>query len=177
MKRTLVLALGLLIVPAFVSAQVEVGLDAGFGISMIDDADDNINSFSLPGTWVRVAFAASPTILVEPVVGLEWFSVGDASGSDLLLLPGIVFLLGEQFYVRGEAGLFRESFDPGSGGDSTTQYAFGGEVGLRMPLGDSALFRAGIGVDRWLEVSENSVIEEPARTDVRLGVGISAVIN
>jgi hypothetical protein len=170
MKRTLVLALGLLIVPAFVSAQVEVGLDAGFNLTSIDDADDKVNSFAVPAQWARIAFAAGPTLLVESLIGFDYVSEGDFNESVLLLMPGVNFLVGEQFYIRGEAGLLRIADQD----DSAVQYAFGGGVGMRRPLGDAALLRLEVAADRFLENTDDFL---PAHTDIRAGVGISAVIN
>lgn len=174
MKRSLVLALVLMFAPAVASAQVEVGLDAGFLISSIDDVDDNVNSFALPGQWARVAFSAGDMLSVESLVGFAWDSQGDFSESTLLLVPGLNYLVGEQFYVRGEAGLIRLSESDTGFDSSSTQYGFGGAVGLRRMLGEGAVFRAEVGVDRWLENTDDFI---PARTDIRFGVGLSAVIS
>jgi hypothetical protein len=173
MKRSFVLALSLLFTPALVSAQVEIGLDAGFSLESIDDVDDNVTSFGLPTSYARVGFPAGEMIVVETVLGFDWASVGDQSASELALVPGVNVLLGEQFYVRGEAGLMRSSFDPGTGSESTTQYLFGGGAGVRIPLGDAALFRAEAAVDRWLENSDDFI---PASTQFRIGVGVSAIV-
>jgi hypothetical protein len=183
MKRSLVLALALLIAPALVSAQVEVGLDAGFNIAMISEPDgftgniDNVNTFDLPSQAVRVAFSAGDMLLIESMVGFDWFKQGDSSDNTLLIMPGLNYLLGEQFYVRGEVGLYRYSESDGTDDFSYTQFGFGGAVGLRMPLGDAALFRVEAGLDRWLEAKDNDVIQQLAETDIRIGAGISAVIN
>jgi len=183
MKRIFVLALGLLFVPAMASAQVEAGLDAFFTISNPSEPEgstgsfDNTNSFELPAPVARVGFPAGETILVETILGFNWASQGDESETALVLLPGVNFLLGEQFYVRGEAGLLRMSYDDGTDSESTTQYGFGGAAGMRMPLGDAAIFRIEAGVDRWLEAKDGDVITALGRTDIRIGAGISAIVN
>lgn len=174
MKRSLVLTLALLVAPALVSAQAEVGLDAGFTISSIQDVNDNVNSFALPGQWARVGFSAGETLMVESLIGFDWSSQGDYSSSTLLLMPGLNLLFAEKFYVRGEAGLLRLSVSDTGFDASSTQYGFGGAVGLRNMLGDAAVLRLEAGVDRWLENTDDGV---PARTDIRIGAGISAVIN
>lgn len=180
MKRIFVLALGLLLAPVAVSAQVEVGVDGFFTISNPSEPDgvstsfDNTNSISLPSPAVRVAFPAGETLLVESLLGFNWSSQGDDSGSALLLMPGVNFLVGEQFYVRGEAGLMRTSFDNGTVSSSATQYGFGGGAGMRMPLGDAALFRLEAAADWWLENEDDGLL---GRMDIRIGAGISAVVN
>ncbi|HSH75860.1 MAG TPA: hypothetical protein VLA09_09280, partial [Longimicrobiales bacterium] len=129
MKRTFVLTLALLVAPALVSAQgVEIGLDAGFAISNpaepegFDGSLDNTNAFSLPISAARVGFWAGDVLLIESMLGFDWISQDDESVSSLVLMPGINYLLGEQFYVRGEAGLNRVSFSFDSQSDSQTQY-------------------------------------------------------
>ncbi len=181
MKKTFVLALGLLVAPQVASAQLELGLDAGFGIAMPDsDAEDNITRFGVPSggfvpfaspPQVRVGFAAGPTLLVESIVGFNYFSSGDDSINTLLLMPGVNFLVGPQFYVRGEAGLMRLS---SSGADAETRYGFGAGAGLRRPLGGgAALLRAEVGADKWLETESGA---EDGALDIHVVVGISAVI-
>jgi hypothetical protein len=183
MKRTLVLALGLLVAPTLVSAQVEIGLDAGLAISSFSNPEgftgdiDGVTTFGLPGQWARVAFAAGESILVESLVGFEFLSEGDYSENTILLMPGINYLVGEQFYVRGEVGLIRFSESDTGFSESLTQYGFGGAAGMRIPLGDAALFRLEAGVDRWLEVKEAGFTTALGRTDIRVGAGISAVVN
>ena len=80
----------------------------------------------------------------------------------------------KQFYVRGEAGLMRMSSDNGTTSSSATQYAFGGAAGLRMPLGDAALFRVEGGVDKWLENQDDGLL---GSWQIRGVVGISAIVN
>jgi len=181
MKRSLVLALVLMFAPAMASAQVEIGLDAGFTISNYSEPDgftgtiDSDNNFSLPGQWARVAFSAGDMLLIESLVGFEWYKSGDFSDTSLLLMPGLNYLLGEQFYVRGEVGLLRFTE---TDEDAITQYGFGGAAGMRMMLGDAAVFRVEAGVDRWLESKDsNDNITMLGRTDIRIGAGISAVVN
>lgn len=180
MKKTFVLALGLLVVPQMVSAQVEIGLDAGFGIAMPDaDGAESITRFGVPTggfvpfaspPQVRVGFAAGETLLVESIVGFNYFSSDGESINTLLLMPGVNFLVGPQFYVRGEAGLMRL----GSDDDSTTRYGFGAAGGLRRPLGGgAAVLRGEVGVDKWLETEEGF---DDGALDIHATIGISAVI-
>lgn len=171
MRRALLLTIGLLVAPAVVAAQVEIGMDAALSIYSYDnDAIDSETSIDIPGEYVRIGFPAGETLIVESTLGLSHSSQGDNSYTTILLLPGVNFLVGEQFYVRGEAGLWRGS----DGDNSQTQYAFGGAAGLRMPLGDAALFRVEAGVDKWLENEDDFL---PGAWDIRGSVGVSAVIN
>ena len=174
MKRIMVLTLGLLVGPALVSAQVEIGIDAGFSFESISGVDDNVIGFGLPTSGMRLGFMAGEQIIVETRMGADYFKFGDNSGTDIDIVPGINFLVNDQFYVRGEAGLTRSSFDDGTGSVSSTQYLFGGAVGIRRPLGEGAVLRIEGGVDRWLENSDDFI---PASTEVRVGIGVSAVVN
>src|SRR5688500_16974309 len=180
MKKTFVLALGLLVVPQVISAQLEIGLDAGFGIAMPDaDGADNVTRFGVPSggalpfvapPQIRVGFAAGERLIVESALGFDYVSSGDTSLNSLLVMPGVNFLVGPQFYVRGEAGLVRFS----DGDESTTQYGFGAGAGLRRPLGGgAALLRAEVAADKWLEDLDAGI---DGYLDIRAIIGISAVI-
>lgn len=179
MKKTFVLALGLLVAPQMVSAQFEVGLDAGFGIAIPDaEGADNITRFGVPSggflpfiapPQARVAFAAGENLLVESVLGFNYFSSGDDSLNALFLMPGVNYLVTPQVYVRGEAGLVRLS----DGEDSETRYGFGAGVGMRRPLGNAAVVRFEVAGDKWLETEDGF---EDGALDVRAIVGISAII-
>ena len=173
MRRTLVLALGLMVVPAMAAAQVEVGLDAGFIYSDEDGAPDAAFGFSLPVSGARVGFAAGEQMIIETRLGFDWMKQGDASGSNLDLVPGLNYLVNDQIYVRAEAGLSRQSYDPGTGGNSQIQYLFGGGVGMRRPLGP-ALLRLEAGVVKGLENTDDLI---PSHLDFHATVGVSAVIN
>jgi len=171
-KRSLMLALGLIVLPSLSAAQVEIGLDTGLEIEMVDGFDDN-TSFHMPSTWARVALSAGESLLIEPLIGFEYFGEGDLSEHALLLIPGVDYLFGERFYLRGEAGLARYSESDTGFDSSWTQYGLGGGAGIRMRLGDSALLRIEAAVDYWLESTDDGV---PQRTDVRVLAGASAVI-
>lgn len=172
MKRVFVLALALLFAPAVVSAQVEIGLDAGFNINKVDDADDTGFNFDIPTMGARVGFMAGESAVVETMLAFDYGKLGDVSGTDLLLVPGLNYLVGEQFYVRGEAGLSYSKFDDGTTSTSSTQYLFGAGAGIRQTLGDAALLRLEAGIDRLLENTDDAI---PASWNFRLVVGVSAV--
>jgi hypothetical protein len=173
MKRSIVLTLGLLAIPTFATAQVEIGIDAGLSIESIDDVDDNVTSFSIP-SGVRLGFGAGESVLVESRVAFERRSQGDVSITALGFVPGINFLVGEQLYLRGEAGLSYLKLDSGTDDGSVTQYMLGGAAGLRIPVRDNVLFRPELGVVRFLENTDDGI---PANWEFRLQAGISAVIN
>lgn len=176
MKRVAMLTLALWVTPAFTAAQVEIGFDAGVVVSAVAGPDDNVTSAKLAAEWGRIAFVAGDAILIETLLGFEYYGEGDYSENALLLMPGLNYLLGEQFYVRGEVGLSRYAESDLGSDSSRTQYGFGGAAGLRVPLGDMALFRAEVGVDRWLEVTDGGLVAAPSRTDIRAVGGVSAVI-
>lgn len=175
MKRTFVLALGLLAVPALVVAQMEIGLDGGFSYSDVDGATDATIGFSAPVSGMRVGFAAGESLIVETLLGLDWQKEGDASGSAIGIVPGVNFMINDQVYLRGEAGLARAGFDDGAGNSgSLTQYLFGAGIGMRRALGEGALLRLEAAVDKALENTDDGI---PSSLDIRIGVGVSAVIN
>jgi hypothetical protein len=159
--------------PAMASAQVEIGVDAGFNYEKIDDVDDSFFGFGIPVSGIRVGFMGGETLVIETLIDLDYSKFGDSSSTSLGLVPGVNFLLGEQFYVRGEAGLAYFSFDNGTTDGSTTQYLFGAGAGIRKPLGDGALLRLEGAVDRLLENSDDGI---PASWDVRAVIGVSAVV-
>jgi hypothetical protein len=175
MKRIMVLALGLLFLPALVSAQVEVGLDAGLTFEKIDDVDDSAIDFSVPTSGARIAFAGGESMLIETLLAFGYGKQGDDSGMALALVPGLNFLLSEQLYLRGEAGLNYVSFDNGSGGVSGTQFLFGAGVGIRKPLSEAAVLRFEGALDRFLE-SLDGDIPFAASWQFRAIMGISAVV-
>jgi hypothetical protein len=91
------------------------------------------------------------------------------------LVPGVNILVGDQFYVRPEAGLSYAKFDNGTTDVSSTQLLFGGAAGIRQPLGmGGAILRLEAGVDRLLENEDDGI---PSSWDIRFVVGVSAVVN
>lgn len=175
MRRSIVFAMAMMMAPALVSAQVEVGVDGGLQLMSYDvDGADNGTSISVPTSGVRVGFPAGETLLVETLLGFDWFSQGDFSSTGLMLVPGVNLLVGDQFYVRGEAGLQYDSFDDGTTDGSTTQYLFGGAAGLRSPLGDAAILRLEAGADKMLESEDGA---NDGAWVFRVIAGISAVVN
>jgi hypothetical protein len=174
MRKSLVLALGLMVVPTIASAQVELGLDF-FGISYtdVDGAADAEIGASFPVSGMRVAFPAGPQILIETRIEGDWSKQGDASGKSLDLLPGINYLVNDQVYVRGEAGLSYGSFDTGTVSGSSTQYLFGGAVGMRRPLG-MGILRLEAGVLKALENTDDGI---PSWMQFNLSAGASVVVN
>lgn len=172
MKRVFVLALALLFAPAVVSAQVEIGLDAGLNINKVDDANDTGFGFHVPTMGARVGFMAGESAVVETILSFGYDKLGDNSSTSIDLIPGLNFLVGEQFYVRGEAGLSYAKFDNGTTSASATQYLFGAGAGIRQTLGDAALLRLEAGIDRLLENTDDGI---PASWNFRVVVGVSAI--
>lgn len=85
-------------------------------------------------------------------------------------VPGINILLGESGgYLRGEGAVNRVS----AGGESQSQYGFGGAIGVRMPVDDAVFVRLEGGFDRWLEDQDNFL---EAHNEFRILVGVSALV-
>jgi hypothetical protein len=178
MKKTLVLALGLLLAPQIAAAQLEVGLDVlGFTYTDVDGAPDAQIGISLPASGARVGFVAGPRLIVETRIEADWDKQGDASASQIFLVPGVNFLMTPEVYLRGEVGLRRLSGDTGTVSASGTQYLFGGAVGMRRPLaGGAALLRFEGGVGVGLE-NADADIPFAQTTIIHASMGVSAVIN
>lgn len=174
MRRALLIALGVLAMPALAQAQVEIGVDGGLAIQSIKDADKQI-SFDIPNADMRLGFAGGESIVVETILGASYYKVGDYKQSWIDLVPGVNFLVSPQLYVRGEAGLLYYKTDPGGSAtsSSSTQWLFGGAVGSRKMLGEGALLRFEAGVDRALENTTDGI---PASWNFRFLVGVSAVV-
>jgi hypothetical protein len=164
-----------MLIPAMASAQVELGLDF-FGItySDVDGASDAEIGVSLPLSGMRVAFAAGENMMIETRTEIDWSKQGDATNREITLMPGLNYMVNEQVYVRGEAGLNNFSFDPGTGTSfSGTQYMFGGAVGMRRAFGMGVL-RLEAGAVKALENTDDGI---PAWLDITAGVGVSVVVN
>ncbi|MDH3207453.1 MAG: hypothetical protein OEO79_12710 [Gemmatimonadota bacterium] len=174
MKRTFVLTLALLVAPTLVAAQWGVALEAvGLQVTSIADQDSQID-IGTPGHMARVWFAAGDQLTVETRVGLGYGKQGDSSGSTIELLPGVNFHFNDQFYVRGQAGLWRQGFDNGTTSGSVSQYAFGGALGTRRAImGGPVSWGVEAGVTRWLENTDDFI---PAETIFELGLLIDAQI-
>jgi len=171
MKRSILAGLfSLLAVPAVVHAQLEVGVDAGLTLHTGFENSDNVTQISIPTGRARVGVPAGDLLSFEALLGFQRVSSGGESGSALNFLPGINLRLGDAgSYLRGEVAVTRASY----GGDSQTQYGFGGAVGVRMPVDDAVFFRLEGGFDRWLEDQDNL---QEAYNEFRITVGVSALV-
>jgi hypothetical protein len=187
MRRALLSLAAILALPLALSAQVEIGLDAGLSITNPDDDDDNLVTFAIPGTApsssflqggaVRLGFPFAERFVFEPLVSFTRFDIDDEAYTQLTLIPGVVALFGEpdavRFYLRGEfLFAYVSDFDEESG----VQVGFGGAAGLRKPLGDAAFLRLEGGFDK---VNENDDADAPelfGYKHFRVLVGLSAII-
>jgi hypothetical protein len=171
MKRMAFMLLALLVAPAAVQAQVEVGVDAGLTIDKASGSDA-LTTISVPASSVRIGFTAGDMVSVETLFSFIRASSGGESASNLALIPGVNVSLGEGgFYIRGEAGLMRVSFSD----DSGTQFTVGGAAGLKKAVNDGPVsFRMEAGFGRWLENADDGF---GAFTRIRLLLGISAALN
>lgn len=175
MRRILVLALGLLAVPQLAFAQVELGVDF-FGIDYFDEdgAADAAIGVSLPVSGLRVGFPAGSNMIIETRLEFDWAKQGDASARNLVLIPGLNYLINEQIYLRGEAGLSNFSVDPGTGTSvSGTQYLFGGGIGTRRSFGMGILRLEG-GVQLGTENTDDGI---PSYMNIYGSAGVSVTVN
>jgi len=175
MRRVLLIALGVLAMPALAQAQVEIGLDGGLAVRSVKNTDKQI-SFDIPSADMRLGFASGESIIVETILGASYNKQGDNKFSWVNLTPGVNFLFSPSAYVRGEAGLMYYKTDNGTTSDSSTQFQLGGAVGTRKMMGEGTVLRLEAGVDRALEKKDAGVVTMPASWNFRVLVGISAVV-
>ena len=170
MKHLCLMAVTLLVLPMPALSQVEIGIDAGLSIAILDEGD-NLTTFSIPSGHLRFGFPAGDRVIIEPLLTFALIS-GDGTFTATSLMPGIVYLFSDsgdsQFYVRGEAGLLLLT----GGGESASQLGVGGAVGLRRPAGDNLILRLEGGFDTWFD---NDDFE--SRNELRALVGFSVVVN
>ena len=123
---------GLLLVPSL-SAQdggVELGIDAGFTIS-IPDEGDNLTSLSVPLQRLRAGFFLSDAMALEPAIA---FNVLSGGGSTLTTISASASLLyhlstdptASRIYVRGGAGIVYIDAD-----GSASQFGIEGGLGVK----------------------------------------------
>jgi hypothetical protein len=171
MMRSILAGLCLLVAaPVAVHAQVEVGVDGGLVFNTGFETSDNVTQISIPTGRARVGFPMGELLTLETLLGFQRVSLGGESGSALNLLPGMNVRLGDGGgYLRGEVAVARASF----GGESETQWGFGGAVGVRMQVDDAVFFRLEGGFDRWLEDQDSF---QEAYNEIRITVGVSAIV-
>ena len=170
MKRSILAGLCLLIAPATAQAQLEVGVDAGLTLHTGFENSDNLNQLSIPAPRARLGVPLGDLLSLEGLLGFQRLSSGGESASTLSFLPGVNILLGESGgYLRGEVAINRVA----AGGESQSQYGFGGAIGVRMPVDDAVFVRLEGGFDRWLEDQDNFL---EAYNEIRILVGVSAMV-
>jgi opacity protein-like surface antigen len=117
---------------------LEIGVDAALSHTSVDVPDGSSTTFTFPVQAVRVGFALSPSIWLEPSLGLETVSDHGSFTTinfDIGLpisLSGPVDTRITQYFVRPLLG-FRHFSNPDVSG---TQTAFGAGIGMRVPLVD-----------------------------------------
>ncbi len=144
MKRLLLIAVGIAVLPIGVAAQTEIGLDAG--ATILRAGGSTATLIQVPTSWARIGFHTGDQIIFESLVTALHTRGGGSSATVLTLIPGLTFLLDEKGYLRGEVGIQYGS----GGGSSATDWGFGGAVGRRKPiLNGAAIFRIEGGLMVW----------------------------
>ncbi|MGD2216004.1 MAG: outer membrane beta-barrel protein [Gemmatimonadales bacterium] len=158
------------------SRPIEFGIDGGITYSMLQDMDgmefDDELSFDIPFSTLRVGFFVSDNISVEPQVQFSFFDPGGDSDTQMQLglLAAVLYhfqpdMMETQFFVRGGGAFFMYDF----GGDvDDTLFGFGGGAGVKVPIADSFMFRAGGDVVYMLEGDIT-----PAMINIIGSVGVS----
>jgi hypothetical protein len=120
---------------------LEIGVDAALTHTSVDvpGPGGSTTEFVFPVQAVRLGFALSPTVWLEPELGLRTVS-GDGSFTTLtfdiglpISLSGPVAPSATQYFVRPLLGFRHFS---ATGVDGQTQTAFGAGIGMRVPIVD-----------------------------------------
>ncbi|MGH7622216.1 MAG: outer membrane beta-barrel protein [Gemmatimonadaceae bacterium] len=120
------------------STGLEIGVDAALTHTSRDVPDGSSTTFAFPAQAVRLGFALTPTVWLEPTLGIETVSEHGTFNTftfDVGLpisLSGPVDRRITQYFVRPMVG-FRHFGNPDVSG---TQTAFGAGIGMRVPLVD-----------------------------------------
>ncbi|HWH53114.1 MAG TPA: hypothetical protein VN651_16320 [Gemmatimonadaceae bacterium] len=117
---------------------LEIGVDAALSHTSVDVPNGSSTGFVFPVQAVRVGFALTPAVWLEPTLGLATISEHGSFTTinfDIGLpisLSGPVDTRITQYFVRPLLG-FRHFSNPNTSG---TQTAFGAGLGMRVPLVD-----------------------------------------
>jgi hypothetical protein len=123
------------------STGLEIGIDAALTHTSFDvpGPGGSATEFDLPVQAIRLGFALSPTIWLEPELGLRTVSENGSFTTATfdvglpISLSGPVAPSTTQYFVRPLLGFRHFS---GSGSDAQTQTAFGVGIGMRVPIVD-----------------------------------------
>jgi hypothetical protein len=125
---------------------IELGLDAGFQVSLTDAVDgfetDNVTAIQFPAQRFRIGFFVSDAVSIEPSVGFTYLSV---SGESLTELGA-----GLAFVYHFTSDVSRPRVYLGAGGSldlidigdaSDAQFGAGALFGVKLPAGDQFAVR------------------------------------
>ena len=174
MRAPILLVALCLVLPVSAAAQVEIGADAALGITSGEDRESQTLT-EIVTRHVRLGFPINNQFVVESMFMFVHESEGGDTRSLLALWPGLTFLLGEsgspRFYLRGQAGIVRNSYKSNGSSDSNVQKGIGGAAGVRIPANDRVFFRIEASLLKVLESDEYY-----GYTTVGVLVGISAIV-
>jgi len=176
MKRSMLFAMGLLLVPVAAHGQLEIGLDAGMSLNTGFEVGESETAFSIPTGYARVGVPAGNALSIEALLGFDYFSSGDNSVNQITFVPGANFSFGTGGgYVRGEAAVTRVGSDNGTTSNSSSQFGLGAAAGLKKAIaGGPVSYRLEAGFLRWLENADDG---REAFNQLRVLFGISAAVN
>ena len=115
---------------------LEIGIDAALTHASADVPNGSSTAFAFPVQALRLGFALTPTIWLEPTLGIEalsehgTFNTFTFDAGLPISLSGPVDARVTQYFVRPLIG-FRHFGNPDVSG---TQTAFGVGIGMRVPL-------------------------------------------
>ncbi len=148
---------------------IELGIDAGLSVVIIDDLDESISNFDIPIQAFRVGFFATARCSVEPRFALASTEEGDYR------FTTINFGIAGHFHSSADRDQARFYFGPSIGlshfrvsSIAESQMSVGGDIGMKAPVLDRLATRFEVSVDRWFETDRFRGL-----TQVTLSVGLS----
>jgi len=164
MKHILLLIIGLALLPHPTQAQLELGFDAGMRVENM--AGMNLTTFMAPAEQIRIG-AHSKTLAFEALMSFTHQRMRGASATVIKVLPGLVYYLPADTYIRGEVGALLVA-----NVGSASQFGYGIAAGNKRQIGPGPLYlRIETGVDKWVENWNYA-----ASTEYRFLVGLSIVL-
>ena len=144
MKNIWVVPLAFLALVPPLSAQLEIGFDAGMRVEKM--AGLSLTTFHAPSEQIRVG-SHGETLAFETLLSFTHQRARGQSATVIKVLPGLVYFLPAGSYIRGEVGVMLIATV-----GSASQFAYGVAVGTKRAIGPGPLYlRIETGLDRWVE--------------------------
>lgn len=156
---------------------MEFSVDGGFQLDAIDNAE-NVTSFTLPFQQIRFAVGINARASLEGRFQFRLASQGDNSVTGIFLAPAFAYLFREyesqasRPYLSVFGGLSHVDSDTGIGSRGDTQFGFGAEVGVKLPVAESGFIRLAAGLGHFPESDNRS-----SASSISLSIGLGGILD